>query len=92
NQSVFEFANVTGTVVGVWAPEFSKGLNVPGYHLHFITADRKAGGHILDLKVDRADVKVDITPGFAMQLPATGDFYNVDLSQDLQSELKKIEN
>jgi acetolactate decarboxylase len=92
NQSVFEFANVTGTVVGVWAPEFSKGLNVPGYHLHFITADRKAGGHILDLKVDRADVMVDITPGFAMQLPTTGDFYNVDLSQDLQSELKKIEN
>jgi acetolactate decarboxylase len=92
NQSVFEFTNVTGTVVGVWAPEFSKGLNVPGYHLHFITADRKAGGHILDLKVDRADVMVDITPGFAMQLPTTGDFYNVDLSQDLQSELKKIEN
>ena len=92
NQSVFEFTNVAGTVVGVWAPEFSKGLNVPGFHLHFITADRKAGGHILDLKIDRADVKVDITPGFAMQLPTTGDFYNVDLSQDLQSELKKIEN
>ena len=54
NQSVFEFTNVTGSVVGVWAPEFSKGLNVPGYHLHFITADRKAGGHILDLQVDEA--------------------------------------
>jgi acetolactate decarboxylase len=92
NQSVFEFTNVTGTVVGIWAPEFSKGLNVAGYHLHFITADKKAGGHILDLKVDRAIVKVDITAGFAMELPTTGDFYNVDLSQDLQSELKKIEN
>ncbi len=92
NQSVFEFSNVTGTVVGIWAPEFSKGLNVAGYHLHFITADRKAGGHILDLQVDKAEAKVDITPGFAMQLPTTGDFYNVDLTQDLQSEIKKIEN
>jgi acetolactate decarboxylase len=91
NQSVFEFTNVTGTVVGVWAPEFSKGLNVPGYHLHFITADRKAGGHILDLKVDEAIAKVDITAGFAMELPTKGDFYNVDLTQDLQSELQKIE-
>ena len=91
NQSVFEFANATGTVVGVWAPDFSKGLNVPGYHLHFITADRKAGGHILDLKVDEAEAKVDITPGFAMELPTKGDFYNVDLTQDLQSELQKIE-
>ena len=91
NQSVFEFTNTTGTVVGVWAPDFSKGLNVPGYHLHFITADRKAGGHILDLQVDEALAKVDITAGFAMQLPTTGDFYNVDLTQDLQSELQKIE-
>ena len=91
NQSVFEFSNVSGSVVGIWAPEFSKGLNVPGYHLHFITADRKAGGHILDLKVDEAVAMVDITPGFAMQLPTTGDFYNVDLTQDLQSELQKIE-
>lgn len=91
NQSVFEFSNVTGSIVGIWAPEFSKGLNVPGYHFHFITADRKAGGHILDLKVDEAAAKVDITSGFAMQLPESGDFYNVDLTQDLQSELGKIE-
>ena len=91
NQSVFEFHNATGTVVGIWAPEFSEGLNVPGYHFHFITEDRKAGGHILDLQVDEAEAKVDITAGFAMQLPTTGDFYNVDLTQDLQSELETIE-
>jgi len=91
NQSVFEFTNVTGTVVGIWAPDFSKSLNVPGYHLHFITADRKAGGHILDLQVDQVEAKVDITAGFAMQLPTTGDFYNVDLTQDLQSELETVE-
>lgn len=91
NQSVFEFFNVSGCVVGIWAPDFSEGLNVPGYHFHFITADRKAGGHILDLQVDEAEAKVDVTAGFAMQLPTTGDFYNVDLTQDLQSELEKIE-
>ena len=91
NQSVFEFHNATGTVVGIWAPEFSEGLNVPGYHFHFITEDRKAGGHILDLQVDEAKATVDITAGFAMQLPTTGDFYNVDLTQDLQSELETIE-
>ena len=91
SQSVFELHNVTGTVVGIWAPEFSKGLNVPGYHLHFITADRTAGGHILDLQIDRAEVEVDITSGFTMELPTKGDFYRIDLTQDLQSELLKIE-
>jgi acetolactate decarboxylase len=91
NQSVFNFTNVTGSVVGVWAPDFVKGLNVPGYHLHFITEDRKAGGHILEIQVDNATAQVDITSGFAMELPTSGDFYNVDLSGDLQEELEKIE-
>jgi acetolactate decarboxylase len=91
NQSVFEFYNVTGTVVGIWAPEFSKGINVPGYHLHFITSDRKAGGHVLDLKVDETKAEVDVTSGFSMQLPEEGDFYSVNLAGDLQSELEVIE-
>jgi len=91
NQTVFEMENVTGTVVGIWAPQFSEGLNVPGYHLHFITADRRAGGHILDIAVDEGEVLLDITSGFAMELPKDGDFYSVDLSKDLQSELEKVE-
>lgn len=91
NQSVFNFTNVTGSVVGIWAPDFAKGVNVPGYHLHFITEDRKAGGHILDIQVANATAQVDVTAGFAMQLPSSGDFYEVDLSRDLQEELEKIE-
>ena len=91
NQSVFNFTNVIGSVVGIWAPEFAKGVNVPGYHLHFITEDRKAGGHILDIQVANATAQVDVTAGFAMQLPSSGDFYEVDLTGDLQEELEKIE-
>ena len=78
-------------MVGIWAPDFAKGVNVPGYHLHFITEDRKAGGHILEIRVANATAQLDVTPGFAMELPTSGDFYNVDLSGDLQEELKKIE-
>jgi acetolactate decarboxylase len=39
-QPEFEFQNVPGTMVGFWTPEYAKSLNVPGYHLHFISADR----------------------------------------------------
>ena len=91
NQSVFNFTNVTGSVVGIWSPEFAEGVNVPGYHLHFITEDRKAGGHILEIQVANATAQMDVTAGFAMQLPSSGDFYEVDLTGDLQEELEKIE-
>lgn len=49
NQPVFEMENVRGTLVGFRLPAFVKGINVPGYHLHFLSEDRSRGGHVLDL-------------------------------------------
>lgn len=92
SQSVFTSENSTGTIVGFYTPVFFRGLNVAGYHLHFISDDRKTGGHILDLTVpENTTIEYDITPGFAMTLPTSGDFTGVDLSQDLSGELAKIE-
>ncbi len=92
NQSVFTYSNTTGTIVGFYTPVFFSGLNVPGYHLHFISDDRKTGGHILDFTVpERMTVEYDITPEFDMVLPTSGAFTGIDLSQDLSGDLEKIE-
>jgi acetolactate decarboxylase len=91
NQTVFEFENATGTVVGFWTPQFAAGINVPGSHLHFITDDRTAGGHILDLRVDGAEVALDVTPNIFMALPTEGDFYDLDLTGDLSADLERVE-
>jgi acetolactate decarboxylase len=92
NQSVYTYSDSTGTVIGFYTPVFFKGINVAGYHLHFISDDRKTGGHVLDLTVPQnTTVEYDITPGFAMALPTSGDFTGVDLSQDLSRDLAKIE-
>ncbi len=91
DQTISEFQNVNGTIVGFRSPEFVKGINIPGYHLHFITEDRKAGGHVLDFQIKDMEVEIDVTPDFFIQLPKEGDFYNIDLSQDLGSDLVKIE-
>ena len=90
-QAVFEFENVSGTLVGFRAPDYVKGVNVPGYHIHFITRDRSAGGHVLDFELEEGDATVDITRAFFMELPTSGDFYEVELGQDLQSDLKRVE-
>jgi acetolactate decarboxylase len=92
NQSVYTYSESTGTVVGFYTPLFFKGLNVAGYHLHFISDDRQTGGHILDLTVPaNTTVEYDITPEFTMLLPTSGDFTGVNLSQDLSGDLAKIE-
>ncbi|MDD1657314.1 MAG: acetolactate decarboxylase [Methanomicrobiales archaeon] len=90
-QAVFLWHNVTGTVVGFYTPPFAKGIGVTGYHLHFLSADRMTGGHILDLEVDDTPVVLDITPRFTVVLPESGDFTGMDLSGDLSKELAEVE-
>lgn len=92
NQSVYTYTDTTGTVLGFYTPVFFKGLNVAGYHLHYISDDKNTGGHILDLTVPpNTSVEYDITPGFAMGLPTSGDFTGADLSKDLSGDLAKVE-
>jgi acetolactate decarboxylase len=92
NQSVYTYSDTPGTVVGFYTPVFFKGLNVPGYHLHFLSDDRKTGGHILDFTAPKnTTVEFDVTPSFEMVLPTSGAFTGVDLSQDLSAALAKVE-
>lgn len=92
NQPEFEYKCVHGTIVGFRCPAFVKGINVPGYHLHFITDDRTGGGHVLDLVLDSGEVTIDVTPNFYLTLPAGHEaFQELDLSADRAEELEKVE-
>jgi acetolactate decarboxylase len=92
NQSVYTFTDTRGSVVGFYTPVLLEGLNVPGFHLHYLSDDRQSGGHILDFTVpENTVIEYDITPEFHMVLPTSGAFTGVDLSQDLTGELAKVE-
>jgi acetolactate decarboxylase len=70
-QPTFEFRNVKGTMVGFWAPDYVKGINATGYHFHFITEDKKSGGHVLELKTDSIKgikMEIDYTCGLHINL------------------------
>ncbi|MEP7288508.1 MAG: acetolactate decarboxylase [Chloroflexota bacterium] len=69
NQVVFDLTNVNGTLVGVRSPAFSKGLNAVGYHFHFISTDRKVGGHVLDLTTGEASLQFNEKPVWKILLP-----------------------
>ena len=90
-QSVFEFRNTIGTLVGFRTPDFMQGLNVPGYHFHFLTVDRQAGGHVLDCVIRHAEVRIAETSRFLMVLPQNGDFQQTDIARDRGAELRHVE-
>jgi len=91
NQPIFEFHNVKGTIAGFRCPIYIKGINVPGYHLHFITEDKKAGGHLLECQLQNVRIEIDYTSEFYMVLPENAEFYKADLEKEKHQELEKVE-
>jgi len=92
NQPEFEFKDVKGTIVGFRCPAYVKGINVVGYHLHFLTEDKIAGGHVLEFRLREGILSLDYTSDFYLVLPREKEaFFSTDLSKERQKELDKVE-
>src|SRR3954452_22426309 len=46
HQREFHLRDVRGTLVGFWSPGYLQTILVPSYHLHFLSDDRRSGGHL----------------------------------------------
>jgi acetolactate decarboxylase len=90
-QPEFEFNDVAGTLVGFWTPEYAKTLNVPGYHLHFISADRTRGGHLLQCRGKNLRLQIQREGDYHLVLPETQDFLKANLRRDPTKALAQAE-
>lgn len=91
HQQVTEFHDVEGTIVAFRCPPYVDGVNVPGYHCHFIDKARKMGGHVLDLQTTDVTITIDDTANFVMELPGTQGFYKVNLGTGAPAGLQQVE-
>ena len=66
-------------------------LNSVGWHFHFISADKKFAGHVLELGINSGEVQFDKTDNFAMCVPNNKDFQNLNLGKDLSEDIRKAE-
>ncbi len=90
-QSIFNFENVQGTVAGFYTPSFMASLNVPGLHLHFLSADRAGGGHLLECEPEQVEVAVQLINRLEMSMPLTLDYLTWDFKRDTKKDLDKVE-
>jgi acetolactate decarboxylase len=90
-QPEFEFHEVSGSLVSFWTPEYAKTLNVPGYHLHFLSADRRRGGHLLQCRGSNLHLQIQRGGEYRLALPETEDFLRADLSRDPAADLARAE-
>ncbi len=83
--------NISGTIVGLYCPDFMSSLNSVGWHFHFISADKKIGGHVLDLNLKSGEAQLDKTDKFSMGLPKKKNFHALNFNQDLKEDIRKAE-
>jgi acetolactate decarboxylase len=90
DQVTFDLENVSGTIVGFRVPGYLEGVNVPGYHMHFLTADRKAGGHVLAFRANRLRVAAEVSTSVQIGLPRDPRFSRKDFPRVDRTEMDQI--
>ena len=91
NQHEHDYAHEHGWVIGVWTPAYLQGINLPGWHLHYLSEDRTRGGHLLELALDEVTGRLETYARFEMALPTNREFNKLDLTEDLSHETRAVE-
>jgi len=90
-QTVFQYENVSGTLVGFFTPAFMASLNVPGLHLHFLSADLRSGGHLLECRPRKIRAGVQFINRLELALPLSLDYLTWDFRRDTRQDLHQAE-
>lgn len=90
-QHVFELSEVEGTMLGFRFPDYVEGIEVSGYHLHFISADRTRGGHVLASRSRGLRAGLDPSSELHIELPPAVDLADPDLAASTHTALDAIE-
>lgn len=91
NQREFHFENTHGSVIAVYCPAYVNGINLPGWHFHYLSGDKTQGGHILGLSSDKLSVKINKIERFDLTLPTNPEFAKRDLCEDLSAKTAAVE-
>ena len=90
-QHVFEFRDVEGTTIGFRFPSYAQGIELAGYHLHFVDADRLRGGHVLACRPRRVEVRIDHARDLHVELPPGIELGAPDTGVAAQERIRRIE-
>ena len=90
-QHVFELGPCEGTLVGFRFPDWTEGIEVAGYHLHFVDRALARGGHVLDFTLASGSVKAESTSDLEVELPPDVDLECQVTAARVHEEIEKAE-
>ena len=90
-QKAFQFEKIKGTLVCAYFPDYMDGINAAGWHLHFISDDRKHGGHVFDIQMKSGKGCISKINAIEIKLPDEPVFDTYSLKQASEEEIKAVE-
>jgi acetolactate decarboxylase len=90
-QHVFELGDIEGTMLGFRFPDYAEGIEVSGYHLHFISADRSRGGHVLASRSNGLRARLDPSSELHVELPPAVNLADPDLAASTHAAVEAVE-
>jgi acetolactate decarboxylase len=93
DQHVFELTDVEGSMVGFRFPAYVEGIEVAGYHLHFVDTARRRGGHVLDSSsAGLLQARIDPAEDLHVELPPAVDLADPDLAAATHAAIDAAEH
>ncbi|MGD9107680.1 MAG: acetolactate decarboxylase [Gammaproteobacteria bacterium] len=89
-QMIFDLGTTQGTIVDFYFPEYMSDINLTGHHMHYLNAEKTAGGHVFAAGVKQATVSVCRMQEFILHFPMNKDFAAADLAVK-KAELEEAE-
>jgi acetolactate decarboxylase len=90
-QHEFELGPVEGTMAGFRFPDYVEGIEVAGWHLHFISADRSRGGHVLDSRAGAVRVRIDPSEDLHVELPPGVELTDPGVAASTHAAIEMVE-
>ena len=90
-QKAFIFENIKGSLVCVYFPDYMDGINAAGWHLHFLSEDKKYGGHVFDISLTQGEASFNRIINVEVRIPDTPAFDTYALKGASQDEIKSVE-
>ena len=90
-QKAFVFENIKGSLVCVYYPDYMDGINAEGWHLHFLSEDKKHGGHVFDISLADGSASFCRITSVEIKIPDSPAFDTYALKRASQDEIKSVE-
>jgi len=91
-QQFFDYQRTKGSLIGFWMPSYLAGINITGFHFHFLSSDTKYGGHLLQaVSSQKVVVEISKLEDFLLQVPDDATYQHYPFVGENNTGLKKVE-